>query len=165
MLGIAAAANCIQNEFDGLPCSDTPAIKPNSSDSTQPTPVNKRVKQQHGSNGGDSPSPEAFESPARTQLLICLSVLTTEPVNTLRLSTSLASALDRYPERASDALEYFHPRKCYARKIHQGWLVHPCSQVWAKAIPLRQQTKLQRQELAQKYRVYLHIANCGKENY
>ncbi|WP_009630448.1 hypothetical protein [Synechocystis sp. PCC 7509] len=40
-------------------------------------------------------------------MLTQLSALTTESVDTLRLNTILNSALDRYPDRATDALEYF----------------------------------------------------------
>ncbi len=78
---------------------------------TQTNPVNQRVKHQDDSNRRlriTAPSnPPVFESSVRTGLLTRLSVLTTEPIDSLRLNTALASALDRYPDRATDALEYF----------------------------------------------------------
>ena len=107
----SAPANRIQNDFDELSRSDTPEIKPNLVASTQPNPANKLVKHQDNSNRGDRitapTNPPVFESSARTQLLTRLSALTTESVDTLRLNTILASALDRYLNRATDALEYF----------------------------------------------------------
>ena len=106
----SAPASRIQNNFDGSSHSDTPEIEPNLVASI-PNAVNKLVKHQNGSNGGDHVAAPSnlplFESPARTQLLTRLSVLTTEPKDSLRVNTSLASALDRYPDRANDALEYF----------------------------------------------------------
>ena len=106
----SAPGDRIQNDFDGSSRLDTPAIEPNLIVST-PNAVNKLVKHQNDSNKGDclaAPSNlPVFESPARTQLLSHLSVLTTEPEDSLRFNTSLASALDRYPDRANDALEYF----------------------------------------------------------
>lgn len=50
------------------------------------------------------------------------------------IATSIASALERYPERANDALEYFHSRDHYVEKQTWNWLVHPCSQIWTEAI-------------------------------
>jgi hypothetical protein len=49
----------------------------------------------------------ALESSARTQLLTCLSALTNESLNSLRFNTILAPTLERYPDRVTDALEYF----------------------------------------------------------
>ncbi len=107
----SAPANPTQNDFDKSSHSDTPAIEPNLVASTQPHPVNKLVKHQDDSNRGDrvaAPSNlPVFESSARTQLLTRLSVLTTEPLDSIRLNTALASTLDRYPERSNEALEYF----------------------------------------------------------
>ncbi len=55
-----------------------------------------------------SPKPEPlFESPEHTELLQKLSKLTIESLESLRLNTNLASALDRYPQHLGDALEYF----------------------------------------------------------
>ena len=104
----APAADSLQNDFDDLPCSNT---LQSSSASTQPKPDNKPVKHQHDNGRGDrvvtSINPPIFESSARTGLLTRLSALSTESVDTLRLNTILNSALDRYPNRATDALEYF----------------------------------------------------------
>lgn len=96
------------------------AIKPNSSTFDQSNLVDKRVKHSPKDYGSDafggsqsdlriaaSSSPVVFESPTRTQLLIKLSALIDESVDSLRLNTILASALDRHPERVDDALEYF----------------------------------------------------------
>lgn len=49
----------------------------------------------------------ALNSPVRTQLLTKLSALTNESVDSLRLNNILASAVDRYPDKVDDALEYF----------------------------------------------------------
>ena len=43
----------------------------------------------------------------RTQLLVELSQLTNESIESLRLNTNLTSALDRHPLRVKDALAYF----------------------------------------------------------
>jgi hypothetical protein len=48
-----------------------------------------------------------FERLERTQLLQKLSHLTQESFESLRLNTRLANALNRYPDRVKDALEYF----------------------------------------------------------
>ncbi len=107
----SAPADCIQNDFDGLSHSDTLTVKLKLSASTQPNPVNQPVKHQDDSNRGDRitalTNPPAFESPAHTELLTRLSALTTESVDSLRLNTILNSALDRYLDKANDALEYF----------------------------------------------------------
>ncbi len=107
----SAPASRTQNDFDGSSHSNTPVIEPNLVASTQPNPVNKLVKHQDDSNRRDRVAAPnnlpVFESSARTQLVTRLSVLTTEPLDSIRLNTSLASVLDRYPERANEALEYF----------------------------------------------------------
>ena len=104
----APAADSLQNDFDDLSCKESPQ---SSSASTQPKPDNKPVKHHHNNDRGDrlatSINPPIFESPARTGLLTRLSALSTESVETLRLNTILNSALDRYPDRVNDALEYF----------------------------------------------------------
>ena len=91
-----------------MPCKESPQ---SSSASTQPKPDNKLVKHQHDNGKGDrlatSINPPIFESPTRTELLTRLSALTTESVDSLRLNTIFTSALDRYPDGANDALEYF----------------------------------------------------------
>ena len=124
----SAPASRIQNNFDGSSHSDTPEIEPNLVASI-PNAVNKLVKHQNGSNGGDhvaAPSNlPVFESPARTQLLTRLSVLTTEPKDSLRVNTSLASALDRHPDRANDALEYFQQASAtWKNKPGIGLFIH-----------------------------------------
>ena len=79
-----------------------------------------------GSNHVAAPSNlPVFESPARTQLLTRLSVLTTEPKDSLRFNTSLASALDRHPDRANDALEYFQQASAtWKNKPGIGLFIH-----------------------------------------
>ena len=123
----SAPASRIQNNFDGSSRSDTPEIEPNLVAST-PNAVNKLVKHQNGSNRGDrlaAPSNPVFESSARTGLLTRLSVSTTEPEDSLRLNASLASALDRYPERANDALEYFQQALAtWKNKPGSGLFIH-----------------------------------------
>ncbi len=54
-----------------------------------------------------APTLPALQSPERTQLLQELSRLSSELPDSLQLNPNLASALDRYPERVTDALEYF----------------------------------------------------------
>lgn len=54
-----------------------------------------------------APTLPALQSPERTQLLQELSKLTNELPDSLQLNPNLANALDRYPERVTDALEYF----------------------------------------------------------
>ncbi len=107
----SAPPSRIQNNFDGLSRSDALTVKPKLSASTQTNPVNQRVEHQDDCNGRlriTAPSnPPVFESSARTELLTRLSALTTESVDSLRLNTILASALDRYPAQANNALEYF----------------------------------------------------------
>ncbi len=115
----SAPASRIQNEFDAFPCSDTPAIKSDSSASAQPI-ANKQTNclpQPASANQPCQPNSDctnevamrspALESPARTQLLTRLSALTNESVDSLHLNTILNSALDRYRNRVNDALEYF----------------------------------------------------------
>lgn len=118
----SAAGERIQKDFDGLPCSNTSALKSDSSASAQidcspqPSPANQPSQPNSGPCGGrerdhrtDTPAMRepAFESPDRTQLLTRLSALTNESIDSLCLNTILASALDRHPERVSDAFEYF----------------------------------------------------------
>lgn len=110
----SAPGNPSQNEFDGLPCQDTPDTRSDSSASPQqtncsPQPASANQPSQPISHRTDKPTmgDSALESPARTQLLTKLSALTNESVDSLRLNTILASALDRYPEHIDDALEYF----------------------------------------------------------
>ncbi|MBW4641219.1 MAG: helix-turn-helix domain-containing protein [Gloeocapsa sp. UFS-A4-WI-NPMV-4B04] len=54
-----------------------------------------------------APTLPVLQSPERTQLLQELSKYTCELPDSLQLNPNLASALDRYPERVTDALEYF----------------------------------------------------------
>lgn len=54
-----------------------------------------------------APTLPVLQSPERTQLLQELSKETSELPDSLQLNPNLASALDRYPERVKDALEYF----------------------------------------------------------
>lgn len=54
-----------------------------------------------------APTLPVLQSPERTQLLQELSKETSELPDSLQLNPNLASALDRYPERITDALEYF----------------------------------------------------------
>jgi len=54
-----------------------------------------------------APTLPALQSPERTGLLQELSKYTCELPDSLQLNPNLASALDRYPERVTDALEYF----------------------------------------------------------
>ena len=94
-----------------------------------PNAVNKLVKHQNDSSRGDQVAAPSnlpvFESPARTQLLTRLSVLTTEPKDSLRFNTSLASALDRHPDRANDALEYFQQASAtWKNKPGIGLFIH-----------------------------------------
>jgi hypothetical protein len=58
-------------------------------------------------NSSTSLEQSPFESSERTQLLAELSRLTNESIESLRLNTNLASALDRHPLRVKDALVYF----------------------------------------------------------
>ncbi|WP_052672542.1 hypothetical protein [Aliterella atlantica] len=112
----SVAGDCIENKFDGLPCQDTSVDSSTSTQSpaTQPTnclhsPASVNQPSQPNSDRTNEvamPSP-VLESPARTQLLTKLSALTNESVDSLRLNTILASALDRHPEQVDDALEYF----------------------------------------------------------
>jgi len=122
----SAPGDCIKNDFDGLSSKESPATKSDSFTSVQPlaaeveylpqpTPANQLSKPNSDACSGSicdhridaAMRQPALESPARTQLLTKLSALTTESVDSLRLNTILNSALDRYPNRATDALEYF----------------------------------------------------------
>ncbi len=126
----SAPPSRIQNDFDGLPCQDTPATKSDSSAFVQSTPT----KYQSDACGGslcDHRTHEAathlpaLESPARTQLLTKLSALTPESVDSLRLNTILNSALDRYPDKANDALEYFQQASAtWKNKPGIGLFIH-----------------------------------------
>lgn len=124
----SAPGDRIQNDYDGLSCSNTLALRADSSASTQqadysPQPTSASQPSEPNSDCIDKAAMRepALESPARTQLLTRLSALTNEGVDSLRLNTKLASALDRYLEWVGDALEYFPPRDRYARKINQVW--------------------------------------------
>ncbi len=109
----------IQNDSNGLPCKEYLATKSDSFTSVrplaaeqveclpQPTPANQLSQSNSDLTDEAAIQSPALESPTRTQLLIKLSALTNESVDSLRLNTILASALDRYPARANDALEYF----------------------------------------------------------
>ena len=57
--------------------------------------------------GNETFSAPAFEPLERNQLLTELSQLTNESLESLRLNTNLASALDRYPRNIKEALQYF----------------------------------------------------------
>lgn len=112
----SASASRIQNDFDGLSCSNSPINSSASSQSItdeqsnglpKPVPANQLSKPSSDRIDKAAMQSPALESPARTQLLTRLSALTTESVDSLRLNTILNSALDRYPDRANDALEYF----------------------------------------------------------
>lgn len=123
----SAAGDRVQNEFDASPCLDTADTKSDSSASIQSTPKQTKCSPQsapasHPSQpnsdacGGslcdhrtDKPAMHkpALEASARTQLLTKLSALTNEGVDSLRLNTILASAVECYPERVTDAMEYF----------------------------------------------------------
>jgi hypothetical protein len=125
----SAPSDLVENDFDGLPCSNAPTVKPDLSASTQTNRVNQRVEDQDDSNGRlriTAPSnPPVFESSARTELLTRLSALTTESVDSLRLNTILNSALDRYPERANNALEYFQQALAtWKNKPGMGLFIH-----------------------------------------
>jgi hypothetical protein len=80
---------------------------------TTPLPVNQLPKQRPtdwATSSPSSPTPDEqppLESPERTQLLAELSRLTNESIESLRLNTNLACALDRHPLRVKDALAYF----------------------------------------------------------
>ncbi len=112
----SASGDHIQNDFDGLPCKESP-VDPSApaqsitDEQSNGLPKSVPINQPSKPNSERSNCPPAritlFESSARTELLTRLSVLTTESVDTLRLNTILNSALDRYPDRATDALEYF----------------------------------------------------------
>ncbi len=113
---LSAADERIENKFDGLPCQDTPvgssaSAQPIANEQTnclpQPAPANQPSQPNSDRTANAVTDSPGLESPARTQLLTRLSALTNEGVDTLRLNTILASAVDRHPERVNDALEYF----------------------------------------------------------
>ncbi len=125
-----------QNRFGGLPCKESPATKSDSSACdpplaaerteclTQPSPANQPSKQNSDCIAASTLEP-VFESPARTGLLTRLSTLTTESIDSLRLNTILNSALDRYPNRATDALEYFQQASAtWKNKPGIGLFIH-----------------------------------------
>jgi hypothetical protein len=125
----SAPASRIENNSDSLPCSNTPTVKSDLSASTQTNPVNQHVEHQDDCNGRlriTAPSnPPVFESSARTELLTRLSALTTESVDSLRLNTILTSALDRHPDGATDALEYFQQASAtWKNKPGIGLFIH-----------------------------------------
>lgn len=113
---LSAASDRVQNDFDGLPCKES-SVDSSASVQSTPTKQTKCLPQPSPASHLSQPNSDcsdeaimqepALESPTRTQLLTKLSALTKESVDSLRLNTILASALDRYPERVSDALEYF----------------------------------------------------------
>ncbi|PSB27729.1 hypothetical protein [Chlorogloea sp. CCALA 695] len=115
----SAPSDHIQNDFDGLPCKESPAAKSDLSNSVrplankqtnclpQPAPANQPSQPNSDCTDQVAMRSPALESPARTQLLTRLSALTNESVDSLRLNTILNSALDRYRDRVNDALEYF----------------------------------------------------------
>ncbi len=115
----SAPASRTQNDSDGLPCKESPATKSDSSTSVRPfaaeqveclpqlTPANQLSKPNSEHTDEAAMQSPALESPARTQLLTRLSALTNESVDSLRLNNILNSALDRYSDMVTDALEYF----------------------------------------------------------
>ncbi len=110
----SAPGDRVQNDFDGLPCKESPDTKSDSSASVQqtnclPQTTSTNQPSQLSSDCTDEATMHspALESPARTQLLTRLSALTNESLDSLRLNNILASAVDRYWDRVDDALEYF----------------------------------------------------------
>ncbi len=132
----SAPGDHIQNDFDGLPCQDTPATKSDSSAFVQSTPTKQtnylpqrapttKSSKYQSDRTDEAAHLPALESPTRTQLLTKVSVLTTESIDSLRLNTILASALDRYPDRATDALEYFQQASAtWKNKPGIGLFIH-----------------------------------------
>lgn len=134
---LSAPGDRIQDDFDGLPCSNTPATKSNSFTSVRPlaaeqveyslqlTPANQLSKPNSNRTDKAAMQPPAFESPARTGLLTRLSALSTESVDSLCLNTILHSALDRYPDQVNDALEYFQQASAtWKNKPGIGLFIH-----------------------------------------
>ncbi|WP_052672570.1 hypothetical protein [Aliterella atlantica] len=118
--GDAFGSSCsdlrVQNNFDGLPCQDTPvassiSAQPIADKQTNylppPTLANQPSQPTSARTDEAATGESALESPTRTQLLTKLSALTNESVDSLRLNTALAAAVDRYPDRVDDALEFF----------------------------------------------------------
>jgi hypothetical protein len=133
----SAPSDHIQNDFDGLPCKESPATKSDSSTSVQPlvaeqveclpqpTPANQLSKPNSDLTDEAVMQSPALESPARTGLLTRLSALTNESVDSLRLNNILNSALDRYSDRAIDALEYFQQASAtWKNKPGIGLFIH-----------------------------------------
>jgi hypothetical protein len=108
-----SAAFVSETTADSLSNASQPKFLDKNSHTTTPPPVSQLPKQRPtgwATSSSSSPTPpeqSPFESPERTQLLAELSRLTNESIESLRLNTNLASALDRHPLRVKDALAYF----------------------------------------------------------